>query len=119
MRCMVCAALVFQSTRPARGATQAYYESAYAYRVSIHAPRAGRDLFGGQQIKPRNVSIHAPRAGRDRFAWRRDCGSVCFNPRAPRGARLATAIADHRIDGFQSTRPARGATMPLPKRSPA
>ncbi len=38
-------------------------------RVSIHAPRAGRDTFLNRPIPDPPVSIHAPRAGRDR--WRR------------------------------------------------
>ena len=56
------------------------------------------------------VSIHAPRAGRDAA---RDVGSTApksFNPRAPRGARPDGATATDCTVGFQSTRPARGAT---------
>ena len=64
----------FQSTRPARGATGAYLDGRREHVVSIHAPRAGRD--------PRCAP--ADRAG------------DCFNPRAPRGARLAGR------DGFQA-----------------
>ncbi len=79
----------FQSTRPARGATEPWRRRARMADVSIHAPRAGRDDSSTQggieslcfnpraprgarqrtasKILPaRNVSIHAPRAGRDR-----------------------------------------------------
>ena len=58
--------LVFQSTRPARGATALAIPPTTNIYVSIHAPRAGRDEG-------------KPRAG---------FGSLRFNPRAPRGARL-------------------------------
>ena len=78
----------FQSTRPARGATQAEARSAPIERVSIHAPRAGRDEKISKRASP----------------------TTSFNPRAPRGARqyrerFATLPCE-----FQSTRPARGAT---------
>ena len=35
---------VFQSTRPARGATSKILNKSPLSRVSIHAPRAGRDI---------------------------------------------------------------------------
>ena len=34
----------------------------------------------------------------------------CFNPRAPRGARLLTSVPPDAVKEFQSTRPAWGAT---------
>ena len=78
----------FQSTRPVRGATWQQCQSDCQGRVSIHAPRAGRDLISfdtrraSLSFNPRApcgarpplqmstparevVSIHAPRAGRD------------------------------------------------------
>ena len=78
----------FQSTRPARGATQAEARSAPIERVSIHAPRAGRDS-----------------TAKDSQLYR-----ASFNPRAPRGARRRIANSASAIVWFQSTRPARGAT---------
>ena len=79
---------LFQSTRPVRGATQRQPDGRVLGTVSIHAPRAGRDLISmgvkaavslfqstrpvrgatggrGQARRGRHVSIHAPRAGRD------------------------------------------------------
>ena len=80
---------MFQSTRPVRGATFPEMVSTGGYNlVSIHAPRAGRDINPPasnasrtvfQSTRPvrgatlisttapgaRGVSIHAPRAGRD------------------------------------------------------
>jgi len=107
---------MFQSTRPARGATFRRTHRCHLRFVSIHAPRAGRDIStdrrGGkphsfQSTRPARgatkssgsglchlrVSIHAPRAGRDSYAPRSAAVRFCFNPRAPRGARLATPIA--------------------------
>ena len=102
--------------------------------ISIHAPREGSD-YGGcgthsdtTNFNPRSprgerraqdgvldqlhiISIHAPREGSD---GRGDRGSVqrgYFNPRSPRGERpfrFHTAPKPHQ---FQSTLPARGATL--------
>ena len=97
---------VFQSTRPVKGATGAAAHRAAPLRVSIHAPREGRDERGLERVSmsdwfqstrpvkgatgggtdgrqgPR-VSIHAPREGRD--LPRREGGQAAhrFNPRAP------------------------------------
>ena len=56
------------------------------------------------------ISIHAPREGRDDSLWSLCWLSSYFNPRAPRGARLTTIMAEFDMRAFQSTRPARGAT---------
>ncbi len=78
----------FQSTRPVRGATSAWVRARPKSGVSIHAPRAGRDID----------HHHIPR------------GSDSFNPRAPCGARLAWLVERLEPLMFQSTRPVRGAT---------
>ena len=102
--------------------------------VSIHAPRAGRDSamsgrrWAGSSFNPRaprgtrhgaelsivnvsGVSIHAPRAGRDfdGLCWTRP--PECFNPRAPRGTRPERYAGQATWLWFQSTRPARDATV--------
>ncbi len=102
----------FQSTRPARGATVVQLSIRRVLSVSIHAPRAGRDRFRRRGRRTPDVSIHAPRAGRDACVYFA-CGRLQgFNPRAPRGARLARDChRRNRRKGFQSTRPARGATI--------
>ncbi len=41
------------------------------------------------------------------------CTSAYFNPRSPRGERLAPAVEMPPAFSFQSTLPARGATLPL------
>ena len=79
----------FQSTRPARGATEGRPVSAQTIEVSIHAPRTGRDHCHYTSL----------------------LAVACFNPRAPHGAR---PLPLHILTGsglFQSTRPARGATL--------
>ena len=59
---------VFQSTRPARGATLSRSTVTVLCVVSIHAPRAGRDASSERTSHcDHGVSIHAPRAGRDCF----------------------------------------------------
>ena len=109
---VLCGGGLFQSTRPARGATDTEAVLGRANSISIHAPREGRD-FSPQRL-PRNFPH--------------------FNPRAPRGARprppelpqSRRGISIHapregRDHGccptsgrslvFQSTRPMRGATV--------
>ena len=61
VRCSV----LFQSTRPVRGATGKFAECVYRGYISIHAPRAGRDHAATAEEFAQEISIHAPRAGRD------------------------------------------------------
>ena len=102
--------LIFQSTRPVRGATGPVVERPKDPNISIHAPRAGRDPpdlrpgGGDDHFNPRapcgarrphrlrrvasaGISIHAPRAGRDGQRRLRHFPGAYFNPRAPCGAR--------------------------------
>ena len=82
--------LIFQSTRPVRGATEYNPIENYDRMISIHAPRAGRDdLFAALGDTITNISIHAPRAGRD--DW------------------ILHELKE--LETFQSTRPVRGATI--------
>ena len=48
------------------GRDEDYDQDLLRYRVSIHAPRVGRDLGDICSRAPDLVSIHAPRVGRDR-----------------------------------------------------
>ena len=82
------AVTAFQSTRPVRGATFIILMQVVPLGVSIHAPRAGRDLRRSCRV-PRHPS---------------------FNPRAPCGARRTAPRPTHTEGRFQSTRPVRGAT---------
>ena len=58
---------VFQSTRPVWGATLLHLHlTAKPKRISIHAPRVGRDgIDTGGHFPRKPISIHAPRVGRD------------------------------------------------------
>ena len=62
-------ALIFQSTRPLRGATKiALRHIRTPLKISIHAPLAGRDAqFIELPPLDEKISIHAPLAGRDRI----------------------------------------------------
>ena len=108
--------------------------------ISIHAPRAGRDrkksrtknlalYFNprapcgarrrarGMSSRRVSISIHAPRAGRDRTTPFRFGAPYYFNPRAPCGARQENSQSAYTGATFQSTRPVRGATTQLRRRS--
>ena len=80
--------ILFQSTRPLRGATAYFYQTVFLCPISIHAPLAGRDL----RILRSHLTSHTdfnPRAPcgarRQRATYCK--GGVYFNPRAPCGAR--------------------------------
>ena len=123
---------LFQSTRPAWGATPQFSAYTIPQIISIHAPRVGRDSLSPRLTLSFCISIHAPRVGRD-MDLANPSGFVLisihaprvgrdpkesppprcprhFNPRAPRGARRYGIVAACRYRGFQSTRPAWGAT---------
>ena len=86
-----------------RGATGTLAISEEDKKVSIHAPFS---VFAGRE----SVSIHAPRAGRDLRDASKSKGHFGFNPRAPCGARPAQQLCVALLRVFQSTRPVRGAT---------
>ena len=54
--------------------------------ISIHPPRAGRDIYTLLKDSLKTISIHPPRAGRDRKAQRIFSSVRDFNPPAPCGA---------------------------------
>ena len=80
-------AFKFQSTRPVRGATCRCVRYRRLHRVSIHAPRAGRDYF--HVYNAYNIISFNPRApcGARQKQCPESRGAECFNPRAPCGAR--------------------------------
>ena len=57
----------FQSTLPARGATQHPINPLCAKSISIHAPRTGSDVWVGHFFGWDAISIHAPRTGSDQL----------------------------------------------------
>ena len=60
-----------------------------------------------------DISIHAPRKGSDGSFIRLTTEEACFNPRSPQGERRVVHPSHNRGGMFQSTLPARGATVDL------
>ena len=127
--------MIFQSTPPARGATSRCVILAWCCsyfnprpprggRPRIHffhvkqldfnprPPRGGRRNKIFDKIKNRaQISIHAPREGGDFIDEVSLIWDNHFNPRPPRGGRPFTFFRRLLILIFQSTPPARGATL--------
>ena len=124
----------FQSTPPAKGATDYPQQRQATGDISIHAPREGgddashcayvmSDIF--QSTPPAkgatdreasahyfvDISIHAPREGGDGVPDRRKQGANNFNPRPPRRGRRFVVLLSVLVKLFQSTPPAKGATV--------
>ena len=57
------------------------------------------------------ISIHAPREGCDCLEWLLGLWFFDFNPRTPRGVRHVDSLRIDSSMAFQSTHPARGATL--------
>ena len=102
--------MAFQSTRPVWGATKVGTVYKTTGKVSIHAPRVGRDLGGDKAASLALFQSTRP-------VWGATCPFFvltryhkCFNPRAPCGARLRFSNQSASGIEFQSTRPVWGAT---------
>ena len=131
--------MLFQSTRPLRGATVVNHGCVYLSIISIHAPLAGRDLSlcSGITLRPLFQSTR-PLRGATSFCV---CPVSVLLFQSTRPLRGATKIKSNLVDivfisihaplagrdhnpfpndrersGFQSTRPLRGATTRLPMR---
>ena len=102
---------VFQSTLPARGATDADVLFLCNVEFQSTLPARGATRVTKAECLDLPISIHAPRTGSDR-----PCGQMRgrrvrdFNPRSPHGERRATDAYRSAFWTFQSTLPARGAT---------
>ena len=103
--------LIFQSTRPLRGATcgpcillprEGLFQSTRPLRGATYIYLETHTLEGFQSTRP----LRGATSGRSRRARR----GAYFNPRAPCGARLSNRPVTVRDALFQSTRPLRGAT---------
>ena len=82
------------------------------YCISIHAPREGGDSLVVLVHNLSYISIHAPREGGDQ-AQDKDLPRLVISIHAPReGGDPRSALFSSTILIFQSTPPARGATMP-------
>ena len=80
----------FQSTLPARGATEPHGRLRGRPAISIHAPRTGSDGACGGTGNAPAISIHAPRTGSDAHVHDRRGHPLHFNPRSPHGERRCT-----------------------------
>ena len=105
---------MFQSTRPARGATIRVGKAHRFAGQDSFNPRAPRGARRDAAIG--NFSAHAQfqstRPARGATCCRNpDARRLGFNPRAPRGARRVAMRNHSSRHVFQSTRPARGATL--------
>ena len=101
----------FQSTLPARGATQQGLDVSVMDDISIHAPREGSDTrrpyrHGDRQIFQSTL----PARGATGPKQSRGDPRPYFNPRSPRGERRIILHKRRAEPRFQSTLPARGAT---------
>ena len=103
----------FQSTLPARGATNGRPLCATVKLISIHAPRTGSDvIFTPNLCNLHPISIHAPRTGSD-FTVALDILNRIFQSTLPARGATVSCCKFRWIAKFQSTLPARGATTPL------
>ena len=103
----------FQSTLPARGATPENRRTQHEYHISIHAPRTGSD-YASRIISLIRADFN-PRSphGERRQKSQPQLGFLYFNPRSPHGERRALCPFARHSWKFQSTLPARGATVSL------
>src|SRR6185437_1298589 len=102
---------LFQSTRPAWGATGEDQRDLAKPLFQSTRPAWGATWHTAARASAKQVSIHAPRVGRDSSWVIMRLFSFRFNPRAPRGARLELGHNALVFLSFQSTRPAWGATV--------
>ena len=79
--------------------------------ISTHAPRTGSDSGSLASSFGMPISIHAPRTGSDVGYRVRTAGAGNFNPRSPHGERPTMLSRQTSTATFQSTLPARGATI--------
>ena len=101
---------LFQSTHPARGATISAINSGCSKSFQSTHPARGATSQRLPYPYRRSISIHAPREGCDGSGHKRARWVSYFNPRTPRGVRLSVPHALECRLRFQSTHPARGAT---------
>ena len=104
----------FQSTLPARGATKKTKAEEIQQPISIHAPRTGSDAAGA--IRRHDYEHFNPRSPHGER--HNPCGiygavGCHFNPRSPHGERRVWLSQIAGFLQFQSTLPARGATLSM------
>ena len=102
----------FQSTLPAREATQRDPNIPHRFAISIHASREGSDIGKDtKSIDGFNFNPRFPRGKRHTQEGIHPKKHWYFNPRFPRGKRHKLHRKLHPKTEFQSTLPAREATL--------
>ncbi len=102
---------MFQSTPPAREATAVLPDPAHPHGVSIHASRTGGDCRRSDQRAGRAGFNPRLPHGRRPGLLQRLGEPLRFNPRLPHGRRLPALVQTAGAEWFQSTPPAREATV--------
>ena len=101
----------FQSTLPARGATALFHwAEAQSATFQSTLPARGATVSRIASSAFSRISIHAPRTGSDKSMRKHQASERHFNPRSPHGERRSAGHLPARLQRFQSTLPARGAT---------
>ena len=111
-----CFGLRFQSTLPARGATYSFLAARRHSSISIHAPRTGSDEYIHRRTFKRtaNFNPRSPHGERLQSIWH-TAGSFHISIHAPRtGSDQLYELGMLSPTQFQSTLPARGATLLMP-----
>ena len=105
--------LIFQSTLPSRGATDALDKvCGLEQSISIHAPLAGSDFVNrALRINVLLFQSTLPSRGATKASVRCVGRANYFNPRSPRGERPNMLNSFSLSKLFQSTLPSRGATV--------
>ena len=106
---------IFQSTLPARGATiSTLPRGSTARDFNPRSPRGERHVNAAHGIAYLNISIHAPREGSDHRILGKAAPTLIISIHAPReGSDRMISIIRCLLKIFQSTLPARGATIKM------
>ena len=106
----------FQSTLPARGATRRFAKICPCLSISIHAPCTGSDVQCLKKPKGKgNFNPRSLHGERPILRTSSDTAPLFQSTLPARGATLLHAVREYiQKEGFQSTLPARGATTGTP-----
>ena len=107
------AAILISIHAPREGCDRMFTRYLHGRRTSIHAPREGCDQARSFQRRQKSrVSIHAPREGCDPYQCQTHRCEKAVSIHAPReGCDQCELSAGLSVEKFQSTHPARGATV--------
>ena len=111
-RILILTLRVFQSTLPARGATRTVLAAGESHKFQSTLPARGATSFrrSFRHLIP-HFNPRSPRGERPRASGCTLPAIAHFNPRSPRGERRTSPLSSRRVKSFQSTLPARGATI--------